>query len=82
MMVLDYLVNIMNISTRYDKHDYLSIVSRRYYTLRAINKTANFYEYKKEIIKIMDNLSKEVLDNRTSKLPVDFRKIHLTNFGK
>ncbi len=56
------------------KEEYLSIASKRYDELQALNKIDNFYDYESEFAKIMNDLSKEVLEKNLGKLPADRRK--------
>ncbi|MEO7524140.1 MAG: hypothetical protein ABIT58_08605 [Ferruginibacter sp.] len=65
------------------KEEYLSMAAKRYDELQALNKIDNFYDYESEFAKIMNELSKEVLEKNLSKLPADRRKKkHLPNLGK
>lgn len=65
------------------KEEYLSMAAKRYDELQALNKISNFYDYESEFAKIMNELSKEVLEKNLSKLPADRRKKkHLPNSGK
>ncbi len=66
-----------------NKEEYLVLCSKRYDELQALNKLDNFYDYESEFAKIMNELSKEVLEKNLSKLPADRRKKkHLPNLGK
>ena len=65
------------------KEEYLSMASKRYDELQALNKIDNFYDYENEFAKIMNELSKEVLEKNLSELPADRRKKkHSPNLGK
>ena len=65
------------------REEYLSMAAKRYDELQALNKIDNFYDYESEFAKIMNELSKEVLEKNLSKLPADRRKKkHLPNLGK
>ncbi len=65
------------------KEEYLSMASKRYDELQALNKIDNFYDYESEFAKIMNELSKEVLERNLSELPADRRKKkHSPNLGK
>ncbi len=65
------------------KEEYLAMAAKRYDELQALNKIDNFYDYESEFAKIMNELSKEVLEKNLSKLPADRRKKkHLHNLGK
>ncbi len=65
------------------REEYLSMADKRYDELQALNKIDNFYDYESEFAKIMNELSKEVLEKNLSKLPADRRKKkHLPNLGK
>ena len=65
------------------KEEYLSMASKRYEELQALNKIDNFYDYENEFAKIMNELSKEVLEKNLSELPADRRKKkHSPNLGK
>jgi hypothetical protein len=65
------------------KEEYLAMAAKRYDELQALNKIDNFYDYESEFAKIMNELSKEVLEKNLSKLPADRRKKkHSPNLGK
>jgi len=65
------------------KEEYLTMSAKRYDELQALNKIDNFYDYESEFAKIMNELSKEVLEKNLSKLPADRRKKkHLRNLEK
>jgi hypothetical protein len=65
------------------KEEYLAMAAKRYDELQALNKIDNFYDYESEFAKIMNGLSKEILEKNLSKLPADRRKKkHLPNLGK
>jgi hypothetical protein len=65
------------------KEEYLAMAAKRYDELQSLNKIDNFYDYESEFAKIMNELSKEVLEKNLSKLPADRRKKkHLPNLGK
>lgn len=65
------------------KEEYLSMASKRYDELQALNKIDNFYDYESEFAKIMNELCREVLEKNLSELPADRRKKkHLPNLGK
>lgn len=56
------------------KEEYLSLCSKRYDALQALNKLDNFYDYESEFATIMKDLGKEVLEKHLSELPADRRK--------
>lgn len=56
------------------KEEYLSLCSKRYDELQALNKLDNFYDYESEFAAIMKDLSKDVLERHLSELPADRRK--------
>jgi hypothetical protein len=56
------------------KEEYLAMAAKRYDELQALNKIDNFYDYESEFAKIMNGLSKEILEKNLSKLPADRRK--------
>jgi uncharacterized membrane protein len=65
------------------KEEYLAMAAKRYDELQALNKIDNFYDYESEFAKIMNELSKEVLEKNISELPANRRKKkHLPNLGK
>ena len=65
------------------KEEYLAMAAKRYDELKALNKIDNFYDYESEFAKIMNELSKEVLEKNISELPADRRKKkHLPILGK
>jgi uncharacterized membrane protein len=65
------------------KEEYLAMAAKRYNELQALNKIDNFYDYESEFAKIMNELSKEVLEKNLSKLSADRRKKkRLPNLGK
>ncbi len=65
------------------KEEYLAMAAQRYDELQALNKIDNFYDYESEFAKIMNELSKEVLEKNLSKLPADRRKKkHSPNLGR
>ena len=65
------------------KEQYLDMAAKRYDELQALNKIDNFYDYESEFAKIMNGLSKDILEKNLSKLSADRRKKkHLPNLGK
>lgn len=65
------------------REEYLSIASKHYDQINALNKIDNFYDYEKEFVGIMKDLGQEVLEKNISSLPADRRKKkHLPNLGK
>jgi hypothetical protein len=56
------------------KEEYLAMAAKRYDELQALNKIDNFYDYESEFAKIMNGLSKEILEKNLSKLSADRRK--------
>jgi len=65
------------------REEYLSIASKHYDKINALNKIDNFYDYEKEFVGIMKDLGQEVLEKNISSLPADRRKKkHLPNLGK
>lgn len=65
------------------REEYLAMAAKRYDELQALNKIDNFYDYESEFAKIMNELSKEVLEKNLSELPADRRKKkHLPSLEK
>lgn len=56
------------------KEEYLAIAAERYEELQALNKIDNFYDYEKEFDKIINKLSRRVLEKNISEVPADRRK--------
>ncbi len=65
------------------REEYLAMADKHYDELQALNKIDNFYDYESAFAKIMNVLSKEVLEKNLSKLPADRRKKkHLPSLEK
>jgi hypothetical protein len=56
------------------KEEFLAIAGERYDALQALNKLDNFYDYEKGFVAIMQDLSREVLENNIGDLSADKRK--------
>ncbi len=65
------------------REEYLAMADKHYDELQALNKIDNFYDYESAFAKIMNVLSKEVLEKNLSRLPADRRKKkHLPSLEK
>lgn len=56
------------------KEEFLAIAGERYDALQALNKLDNFYDYEKEFVAVLQDLSREVLEKNLGELPSDRRK--------
>lgn len=56
------------------KEEFLAIAGKRYDALQALNKLDNFYDYEKEFVTILQDLSREVLEKNIGELSPDKRK--------
>lgn len=56
------------------KEEYLLIATEKYDALQALNKIDNFYDYEKEFEKLMQELSRSLLEKTLGEVAVDRRK--------
>lgn len=53
------------------KEEFLALAGSRYEALQELKKTDSFYDYEKEFEKIMQDLSREVLEQNIGSVPKD-----------
>ncbi len=60
------------------KQEFLTLCESRYPEIANLDEIKNFYEFEKQFEKIMNELSRTVLENTISKVPADRRKKKLS----
>ncbi len=56
------------------KEEFLALAGSRYEAIQELKKTDNFYDYEKGLEKIMQDLSRKVLEQNIGSVPKDRRK--------
>ncbi len=60
------------------KEEFIKIAERRYESLLALNDGRSFYDYEKEFARIMNEMSRELLEKNIGAVPSDKRKKKLS----
>ena len=62
------------------KEEFMKIAEKRYESVLALNDGRSFYDYEKEFARIMDEMSRELLEKNIGTVPTDKRKKKLSPY--
>jgi hypothetical protein len=56
------------------EEEFLAIARKRYEEVKALDDGLSFYDFEKRLSEIMDEMTRELLESKIGKVPVDRRK--------